>query len=220
MAKRPVPGRVKTRLIGELSDNQAAYVHAAMLDCVLSRLGTAFPGRLILALDGEIKTPLTHPDPHLSIQPPSETKLIDQGQGNLGDRISQVWQAIGGGPAVFFGVDSPDIPVNALQSIPHSLTQADTACGPVQDGGYWCLAARKYAPDLLAGIDWGTPAVYHQTRDAAEQAGLTLHELPTWHDVDDPSDLASLRDRLRDARESALITLAQRLERITQDKHP
>lgn len=220
MAKRPVPGRVKTRLIGELSDHQAACVHAAMLDCVLHRLIAAFPDQLVLALDNGTQEPLTHPDPALDIQLPADTKLIDQGQGSLGDRLGHVWQAIGEGPAVFFGVDSPDVPVNALKSIPHCLAHTDAACGPVEDGGYWCLAGRQYKPILLTGIDWGTPAVYHQTRDAAEQAGLTLHELPAWHDVDDASDLTSLRERLRDAREPALIRLAQRLQRITQDKHP
>ena len=220
MAKRPVPGRVKTRLIGELSDHHAACVHAAMLDCVLKRLSEVFPGHLVLALDGGTDDPLTHPDPDLAIQLPDDTKLIDQDQGNLGDRLGHVWRTIGGGPAVFFGVDSPDVPMDALKGIAHNLTLADAACGPVEDGGYWCLAARQHAPNLLAGIDWGTPAVYHQTRDAAEQAGLTLQELPAWHDVDDASDLTSLRDRLRDTREPALIRLAQRLQRITQDTQP
>lgn len=220
MAKRPIPGRVKTRLIGELTDHQAACVHAAMLDCVLQRLNAVFPGELILALDGGIDATPTHAIPELSIQLPSETKVIDQGRGDLGDRLSHVWQAIGGGPAVFFGVDSPDVPIHALKSIPQSLTHTDAACGPVGDGGYWCLAGRRYTPELLAGIDWGTAAVYHQTRDAAERAGLTFNELPAWHDIDDASDLDSLRNRLRDAREPALISLAQRLDRITQDKQP
>jgi uncharacterized protein len=219
MAKRPEPRRVKTRLIGELSDLQAARIHAAMLDCVLTRL-SALPGQLILALDGGINAPITHPDPDLSIEVPSGTYLMDQEHGDLGDRLGHVWQALGCGPAVFFGVDSPDVPTSTLKSIAPSLTHADAACGPVDDGGYWCLAGRQYTPKLLAGIDWGTPAVYHQTRDAAEQAGLRLHELPAWHDVDDASDLTSLRDRLRDTREPALIRLTQRLKMITQDTHP
>lgn len=220
MAKRPRPGRVKTRLIGELADDQAAHVHAAMLECVLVRLKSALPGRLILALDHEPDQPLTHKDPGLSVAVPAGVETIDQGMGDLGQRIGHVWRAVGAGPAVFFGVDSPDVPTTVLTTIYKSLVHADAAAGPVEDGGYWCLAARRYAPELLTGIDWGTSAVYHQTRQAARIAGLTLHELPAWHDVDTAEDLSALLIRLRDTREPALTRLTQRLDSITQDHQP
>ena len=220
MAKRPVPGKVKTRLIGALSANQAARVHAAMLQCVLDRITRHLPGRLVLALDGRPELPLTHEDPGLTLRVPDGCELTDQGTGDLGERLSHTWQAIGGGPVVFFGVDSPDAPKHALTSIYDALTHADTAVGPVEDGGYWCLAARQYTPVLLTGIDWGTSAVYHQTRQAARNAGLTLHELHDWHDVDNYDDLEALRRRLRQSDEPALITLRDRLDRITQDKTP
>ena len=220
MAKRPMPGRVKTRLIGELSDRQAACVHAAMLECVLERLRGTFPGRVVLALDGDIHQPLTGSDAGLSVAVPAGVEVIDQGTGDLGERIGHVWQAIGTGPAVFFGVDSPDIPTQVLATIYDSLTRSDAAVGPVGDGGYWCLAARRYAPELLAGIDWGTSAVYHQTREAARNAGLTLHELPAWHDVDTAEDLRALLIRLRGTPEPALTRLRHRLESITQDHQP
>lgn len=220
MAKRPVPGRVKTRLIGGLSDRQAACVHAAMLECVLERLGKTLPGRVVLALDGDIDNPLTGSDTGLKVTVPAGVEVIDQGTGDLGQRIGHVWQIIGSGPAVFFGVDSPDIPTQVLTTLYDSLNHAHAAVGPVEDGGYWCLAARRYTPELLAGIDWGTFAVYHQTREAARNAGLTLHELPHWHDVDTAEDLSALLTRLRDTREPALTRLKQRLDKITQDHQP
>ncbi len=232
MAKRPRPGRVKTRLIGELTDRQAACVHAAMLECVLERLKSTVPGRLVLALDQAvdqaadqaadhtIDQPLTHSDPGLSVAVPAGTQTLDQGTGDLGERIGHVWRAVGSGPAVFFGVDSPDVPSEVLATIYESLGHAHAVVGPVEDGGYWCLAARRYTPELIAGIDWGTSAVYHQTRQAARDAGLTFHELPAWHDVDTAEDLGTLVIRLRDAREPALTRLKHRLESITQDHQP
>lgn len=220
MAKRPVPGRVKTRLIGELTDRHAASIHAAMLECVLERLRNTLLGRVVLALDGEIEKPLKGSDAGLSVAVPPGVDIIDQGTGDLGERIGHVWQTLGSGEAVFFGVDSPDVPSQVLTTIYDSLNQAQTAVGPVEDGGYWCLAARRYTPELLAGIDWGTSAVYHQTREAARNTGLTLHELPVWHDVDTAEDLSALRTRLRDAREPALTRLKQRLDSITQDHQP
>lgn len=220
MAKRPRPGRVKTRLIGELTEYQAACIHAAMLECVLERVLAALPGQLVLALEHATDQPLTHTDPALNITVPPEARIMDQGTGDLGERIGHVWQAVGSGPAVFFGVDSPDVPNNVLTSIYGGLADADAAVGPVEDGGYWCLAARRYLPELLTAIDWGTSAVYHQTREAARRAGLTLHALPAWHDVDTADDLSAMLIRLRDAREPALTRLKHRLESITQDHQP
>jgi rSAM/selenodomain-associated transferase 1 len=220
MAKRPVPGRVKTRLIGELTGLQVACVHAAMLECVLDRLRKTLTGRVVLALDGDIDKPLMGSDAGLSVAIPAGVEIIDQGTGDLGERIGHVWQTLGSGEAVFFGVDSPDVPTQVLTIIYDSLNNAHAAVGPVEDGGYWCLAARRNTPELLAGIDWGTSAVYHQTREAARNAGLTLRELPAWHDVDTAEDLSALLTRLRDAREPALTRLKQRLDKITQDHQP
>jgi len=217
MAKTPVPGQVKTRLIDPLTAHQAAAVHAAMLECVLERLATHLPGRRVLAIDGAPGALNDKSSPDLSLKVPVGTEVINQGTGNLGQRIHHVWQASGSGPAVFFGVDSPDCPAEALTAIPQALESHDAACGPVDDGGYWCLAARRPAPALLADIDWGSPSVYHQTQSAASEAGLTLAELPAWHDVDTPSDLSALTHRLRSAHEPALTRLAERLSRVLQD---
>ncbi len=224
MAKRPVPGRVKTRLTPDFSPLQAACVHAAMLECVLHRLLTHLPGRHVLAMDGGITSDNPPPqttDPGLVFQIPPGFEVIDQGQGDLGDRLSHVWNAPDPGPArgqtAFFGVDSPDIPTQALKNLWPTLEPADAAIGPVDDGGYWCLAAKRPAPPLLSGIDWGTEAVYHQTHKAAQHAGLKLLDLTPWHDVDTPTDLLDLQHRLRHTNEPALIRLSKRLDRITQD---
>jgi len=217
MAKRPIPGRVKTRLTTEYTPHQAAQAHAAMLDCVLSRLASHLTGRHYLALDSETASPDHAHDPTLDYVIPRTFQVIDQGTGDLGDRITHVWDAVNQGPAVFFGVDCPDIPTETLSTLWDALTRADAAIGPVEDGGYWCLAGKRLAPPLLAGIDWGTPAVYHQTHQAAQNAGLNLLDLAPWHDVDDPADLLALQYRLQNNHEPALVRLHQRLRRITQD---
>ncbi len=251
MAKHPAPGRVKTRLTPDYSPHQAACIHAAMLDCVLTRLLTHLPGRHILALDHPTNpqnTPPEQPDPELAFQIPHEFQVIDQGQGDLGDRLNHVWHTIntentpepaagertqvssesngsrgvgnpggGGGRTVFFGTDSPDIPPQTLKNIFPTLDHADATIGPVSDGGYYCLATNRPAPQLLSGIDWGTEAVYHQTHNAAQNAGLKLLDLTPWHDVDTPTDLLELQHRLKHTNEPTLTRLSQRLHRITQD---
>jgi len=225
MAKRPIPGRVKTRLTPDFSAFQAACIHAAMLDCVLHRLVKLLPGQHLLALDSDPDPSTYTPAAPLDFQIPPGFQVMDQGRGNLGDRLNHVWHTIydgagpgpGGGQTAFFGVDSPDIPAQALKKLWPTLDQAQAVIGPVDDGGYWCLAAKRPSPQLLKGIDWGTQAVYHQTHTAAQNAGLKLIDLTPWHDVDTPTDLHALQNRLAHAEEPTLARLRQRLMRITQD---
>ncbi|MEM9884141.1 MAG: DUF2064 domain-containing protein [Planctomycetota bacterium] len=211
MAKAAVPGRVKTRLTrgdGALSADQAAGVHAAMLDTVLRRIG-AWADRRVLAMDH----PAPGNIPAAARDGQKVWRVTEQGDGDLGERLERVWRDIPGG-VVFFGVDSPDVPASSWSALEESLRTHDAAVGPVGDGGYWTLAARSRRVELVRGIDWGGAGVYDQTRRAAEAAGVTLAELPPWHDVDDPADLAALRRRLIDAEEPALIDLARRLDTI------
>ena len=212
MGRSAVPGEVKTRLQARLSPTRAAAVHAALMRCVLHRLPAWLDAdRFILALDdlgrpeaaGEIPTPWTR---------------MHQGTGDLGERLDDVWQTIGAGPVVFFGVDSPDVPGAALTELSHKVAadETDAAAGPVDDGGYWCLYGRRHQPALLEDIDWGSSQVYDQTRRAAASAGLNLAPLPPWHDVDDPDDLDQLRHRIADSSEPALQQLADDLVKILE----
>ncbi|MEL7087382.1 MAG: TIGR04282 family arsenosugar biosynthesis glycosyltransferase, partial [Planctomycetota bacterium] len=221
MAKAAVPGRVKTRLTrgpdaDRLTPEQAAGVHAAMLDTVLQRLADHVTGpdggppALVLAMDDPAGAP-----------PAPGWTVVEQGPGDLGQRLERVWRDCrarnGTEAAVFFGVDSPDVPAEVLRQIGPALNHTRAAVGPVEDGGYWTLACGLFAPALLRGIDWGTPAVYDQTVRAADVLGLELTALPTWHDVDEPSDLAALRRRLAAASEPgepALRRLARHLDTL------
>lgn len=211
MGKAPVPGKVKTRLTrgpGALTPQAAAAVAAAMMLATLERVAAhtgADPDRRLLAMD--------RPDLAPAWARPLGWTVIDQGEGSLGDRIDRVWNQAGPGPVAFFGVDCPDVPADALAAIGPALARADAAVGPVDDGGYWTLAAGRPRPELLRGIDWGSDAVYDQTQRAARDAALRLADLPTWHDVDHPNELDALRLRLDKsaAHDPALARLAEAL---------
>ncbi len=216
MAKAAIPGRVKTRLIGPLTAEQAAAVQGAMLHCVLHRVGESFSHDartdLVLAMDA------VNPQGPGLPQIDSSWLVIDQGQGDLGDRLLSVWQRLRPGPVIFLGVDSPDMPVSVLESILPALDTADAALGPVPDGGYWTLASCRPQPLLVQAIDWGGDTVYHQTHAAARRAGVDLVDLDPWFDVDTFEDLAALRGRLSDlvglVGDAALVRLAAQLDQI------
>ena len=225
MAKPAVAGRVKTRLIGGISALQAAAVHAAMLRCVLARVTMAFATRvdcrLILALD----MALAGADwDWMGVMPQHGLDVrwlvMEQAQGHLGQRMLAVWRQVGGGRILFLGADSPDVPLAAVVGVLPALETADAVMGRVEDGGFWTVAAQRLTPTLFDRIDWGTGSVYHQTFAAAERAGLTLVEAPSWFDVDEPADLEKLRLRLNTCTESALVQLRMGLDRICEGERP
>ena len=269
MAKPPIPGYVKTRLIGALTAQQAADIHAAMLECVLERCArltqlSDLQGqwRCVLAVDdshgshacsiedpwsvskafvpysGKIvgwnKRSASHPRAtvgvpatggrggfryalptlHFSSNDALGWFVRTQGVGDLGQRLGHVWRQVGGGPVIFLGVDSPDVPTTALTEAIVALNENDVAVGPAIDGGYWTLACRRYDERLIHGIDWGTVAVYDQTVEAAREAGLKQVMLPRWHDVDTPDDLDTLRQRINCSDDPMLRRLKARLDRV------
>lgn len=210
MAKAAVPGEVKTRLAKHLSPNGACAVHVAMMQCVLARMIRHFPPASgfshALAVPGG-------PSTELGIQTPEGWGIIDQGSGDLGDRLAHVWQHLGGGRVAFFGVDSPDLPTGQMGEIKTGFADAnvDAMVGPTFDGGYWTLAAKCFDRRLLTGIDWGTSSVYDQTIEAGQNAQLRMGTLGQWHDVDEIEDLRSLSSRLAEQSEPALVELHERI---------
>lgn len=215
MAKYPEPGRGKTRLISDsLSAETASEVAMVMLQCMIRRLGIF--GQVILGV-----TPDGFGSEMSRRLGPAIVRIVDQGPGNLGQRLDHVWKQVGVDQAIaFFGMDSPDIPIEWLKMIPVSLDRSDLALGSTEDGGYWTLAARRYVPLVLRKIDWGSESVYHQTCQRAEEAGYSLEELPVWPDVDTPEDLMKLRHRLAvtkpsaTVKDAALLRLACRLNEL------
>ena len=222
MAKRPEPGAVKTRLVGPggLDPEAAAQLSWAMLRCTAERLWAA-SAQVILAVSpdgcaGDVAEAL-------DVQ---FTQVVDQGAGDLGQRLECVWEGVGGeGGIAFFGVDAPDVPVTALRAIPPALANHNLAIGPTKDGGYWTLAAHGFHPAVIRGIDWGSDRVYDQTRQRAAEAGLAVYALPRWYDVDRPSDVEALSRRLEErlgscpagsVDERALRRLAEQIRILTK----
>ncbi|MHC5006887.1 MAG: TIGR04282 family arsenosugar biosynthesis glycosyltransferase [Planctomycetota bacterium] len=194
MAKRPDAGQVKTRLTaaGGYSPRIAAQVADAMLRCVAGRLEAASTGLVLAVSPAGCGEELTA---ELGLGP---GQVVEQGDGDLGQRLDRVWREVGKDrPVAFFGADSPDVPDSALAEIPAALAGCDVAVGPTDDGGYWTLAAGEHLPQVLCGIDWGEATVYDLTRRRAADAGLVVRALPMWHDVDRPEDVEALRRRLQ-----------------------
>ena len=187
-AKYPTPGAVKTRMVPPLTDEQAADLHLASLlaVCEIVRRAGLSDLRLVVTPDDRV-------DDFRRLFGNSVGGVWPQGDGNLGDRLVRAVRRVfkeSAGPVVLLGADSPTLPTTTLESAVASLEDRDAAIGPCADGGYYLLALRRETPELFKGIDWGSADVCRQTLAAARSAGIDVHQLPTWYDLDRFDDVA------------------------------
>ncbi|MDR9440325.1 MAG: TIGR04282 family arsenosugar biosynthesis glycosyltransferase [Halomonas sp.] len=195
LAKAPIPGRVKTRLMPALGAEGACRLHERLLrHAVATALAATSPQCITLW------TALDHDHPLFrELADRHGIRLRAQPEGDLGERMYQALQAMDA-PGVLIGSDCPALTPALLRRCQAALTDADAVFLPVEDGGYALVGLRRADRRLFAAIDWGTHRVMAQTRDHADELGWRLACPAQLWDVDRPEDL----DRL--AKHSDLLT--------------
>jgi rSAM/selenodomain-associated transferase 1 len=186
-------GRVKTRLIGDLTAAQAAALHAAFLADLLDRLRAGdFELRLAWALE---------PGEEIPAGPlPGVRGLRQEGEG-LGERLYRALAAAAGeaGVVMALGSDHPTLPLALVHRAFERVEDgADVVLGPAEDGGYYLIALRAgaVAPRLFEEIAWSTDRVLAATLERCRELGLAVELLPEAADVDTPEDLRRLAGSL------------------------
>lgn len=193
MAKRPVPGRVKTRLMPELSAQEAAGVAAWLIVRTAHLASGAWPGPVhMLCWPG-----LDH-DIFREVAASTRIQLGLQSRGDLGEKMSDAICRVTnrGAPAAVMGCDIPHCPPGQLRLAAGMLEQGRDVIGPGTDGGYYFIGLQACRPELFAGISWGGKGVLHKTLAAAAGLGMDFGELEPLRDIDDYEDLVAASDRL------------------------
>jgi hypothetical protein len=217
--KPPLPGRVKTRLIGDLSAAAAADLHQALLGDLLEALeGGRFSVRLAIALDAGDPLPAAHL--------PVVTSVERQQGADLGERMLHALAeaARSNDRVAVVGSDLPGLGARGVDRAFDCLDQGDdVVLGPTLDGGYYLLALRAERIDgrLFAGIDWSTEHVLEQTLERCDALGLRRTLLPPGRDIDRPADLEWLAADLRAGRlESPRVAAWLRRHEAERDAAP
>lgn len=184
--KPAVAGRVKTRLIGALTAEQAAELHAAFVGDVCDRLADGvFEKRIAWAVEEDEVLP-------------SGRFLGQRQEGrDLGERLFNglVSAARQAERVAAVGSDHPELPLSVVEEAFTLLRRgADVVLGPAEDGGYYLIGLRRGAvhEELFRDIPWSTGAVLATTLARAAELGLAVEVLPTAADVDRPADLERL----------------------------
>jgi rSAM/selenodomain-associated transferase 1 len=194
MAKAPVPGYAKTRLIPALGADGAARLAQQLLNRAVKQAVAAHMGQVNLCCSPDSQ--------HLSfvaLSRLSGVNLSTQGDGDLGQRMSRAFdRSLARHRCVLMiGTDAPALDSAMLRHAAQVLADTDAVFVPALDGGYALIGLRRPVPSLFEGVAWSTAAVMAQTRERLAVAGLRHKELPAIADIDEPADLAQLPAELR-----------------------
>jgi uncharacterized protein len=190
MAKAPVPGFAKTRLIPALGADGAAQLAARLFEHTLSEARAARLDAVTLACAPDT----THAAFAAQAQQ-GGVALVAQGEGDLGARMQRQFErafAQGAARVIVIGTDSPALDAAVLRRAAEALADSDAVFVPAADGGYALIGLRRVLPALFEAMPWSTSAVMATSRERLSQAAMRHIELPVVHDVDEPADLTHL----------------------------
>lgn len=187
LAKAPIPGQVKTRLIPALGAEGASRLHERLLRYTLDiALATTAAQSVVLW------TALDHNHPlFLELADQHGIRLRAQPEGDLGERMHHALQAMKA-PSLLIGSDCPALTPSLLRRCQSALTDAEAVCLPAEDGGYTLIGVRRADRRLFTAIDWGSRHVMAQTRERADEMDWRLACPARLWDVDRPEDLDRL----------------------------
>ncbi|HKI60275.1 MAG TPA: DUF2064 domain-containing protein, partial [Mariprofundaceae bacterium] len=157
----------------------------AMAETVIGRNSTMFSNIWIATDD------VTHP-----FFERFDLPLVDQGAGNLGDRMTRLTIkafAEGASAVLIVGTDSPHMPESRLTSAVEMLGSSDAVVGPVEDGGYDLIAMNGAYTELFREIQWSSGWVLDQTLLRGKAAGISIGQLDVGFDLDTAESLERAR---------------------------
>lgn len=192
LAKRPEPGRTKTRLTPPLHPNDAARIAAACLSDTLRVVSSSPARRRVLAFAGD-------PDGWL----PPGWQLHRQCSGGLDERLADALGAVDG-PALLVGMDTPQLLAAHLGAFDPG--RFDAALGYAPDGGYWGIGLRDTgrAAQAVLGVGMSLASTGALQRDRLIALGMRVQVLSTLTDI----------DTIQTAREVAALATGTELARV------
>lgn len=195
MAKAPLEGEVKTRLVPPLTAREAAALNicflrdmAANIDSIEAASGLVVytPAGSEAAFDGIF---------------PDRFSFLAQRGAHLGERLCNATDDLlrqGYGAVCLINSDSPTLPRSIMVRAIESLA-ADgdrVVLGAAEDGGYYLIGLKHAHRNLFNEIAWSTSDVLARTKQRAAEIDLPVELLPPWYDVDDGGTLARLCEEL------------------------
>ena len=189
-AKYPEKGKVKTRLCGKWHEGIVARLCRSFIEDLLDRLSCGDYDFRIAYHPVEKKIDFIKKFGNgFSYMAQIGTDWGERMNGAFTRVFLDEFQTV-----IIIGSDSPDLPREIIEEAFQSLEKNGAVMGPSRDGGYYLIGFRQksFFPGAFKGIAWGTDHVFEKTMGLLQNAGISVHVLPLWLDVDTPEDVAAL----------------------------
>jgi rSAM/selenodomain-associated transferase 1 len=182
VAKRPEPGRAKTRLIPWAGEAGAAALASAALADTFDAARGSRADQVVVAFDGDPAGVVPH-----------DVVVVPQGDGDLAERLTDAWRHVSG-PAFQIGMDTPQLRSADLDAAMDRLEEpgVDAVLGPAIDGGWWSIGLRHRRNDIFSGIATSRSDTGANQAARLRKLGLTTMTLPVHRDVDHPADAVAV----------------------------
>jgi uncharacterized protein len=192
MAKAPIPGAVKTRLVPPLSGEQACELYGALLLDQLDHLTELSETDLYLAY-----TP-ADAGPMIGSLAPAAFRYFPQSGLDLGARMGNVLVELGRRGHRRLVLIGSDLPVLQLEILRDAFKYLDVpdrraVLGPSRDGGYYLIGMNQAIPEIFAGMTWSHDRVLADSLAKLRELCIDFALLPNWFDVDTMADIQRLR---------------------------
>ncbi|MDQ3009934.1 MAG: TIGR04282 family arsenosugar biosynthesis glycosyltransferase [Acidobacteriota bacterium] len=208
MAKAPIEGQVKTRLIGALTAADAKQLYVAFLSDTFALMEAIMEERDDLSLI-LCYTPEGTEEAFEEVEREGCLMIAQRGD-DLGERLINCFADVFARSydvVIAIGGDSPTLPEGMIHEAFDSLENDDeVVVVPAEDEGYCLIGMRKLHQPIFQDIPWGTSGVMAATEAQAKKVGLSLIVGPTWYDVDTPEELERLKEELKTDKEAASFT--------------
>lgn len=195
MVKKPMLNQGKQRLAKTLGAHSALTIAQALLACAIEDLN-AWPGKAVIACAHQ-------QDIAWFKQLLPRAQVIDQGRGNLGERLNTVDALLrqqGEQTLLFIGSDAPTLNQDHYYSTVQALTRNDVVLNNAEDGGVVVMANKQAWPDLSL-LPWSSSQLSSALAELTLSHNFSLGYARGSYDIDHQKELLRLqKDLISDTR--------------------
>jgi len=186
-AKQPRMGRIKTRLASDIGTVNAWRFYSKTLTMLVNRVSTNDRWQTYIAATPDHTILRDYAQP---VRSNNSIRLINQGSGDLGQRMERVFKSLPPGPVIIIGADIPDIRNHHIKQAFKILGYQDCVFGPAHDGGYWLVGfkRRPRLPKLFKNVRWSTEHALSDTLSGLPEK-MQIGMVERLNDIDTAADL-------------------------------
>ena len=222
LAKAPIAGFAKTRLIPAIGKDNAALVAQKLLIHAVTEVASTSYACCLQVVPGP-----AHADwdrYRETINEKFENQIVcvektgnadqdntpvdhsnplvwsEQCEGDLGHRLSGAVASVTSDknskyddhPVIVMGTDCPAITASLITEAGQLLKDYDAVLLPVEDGGYGLIGMRTINDEVFREIRWSTQYTADDTRKQMQKLGWRWYEFDVVSDIDEATDLQHL----------------------------